>query len=111
MRVARELDVQHAQDGVRQILTDPVSGYGATGVTDVVCNEGRNPAVKQGGSFMCEVTVDGAKRKVDRGVPRRRWNLRGRRAAIIAKVKGPEPALLTHRRRKPARTAKADCLL
>lgn len=59
-----ELDVTHAQDGVRQVLTDPINGYGREDVTAVRCNNGVNPTVKKGGSFTCLVTVDGDQRQV-----------------------------------------------
>lgn len=59
-----ELDVTRAQEGVRQILTDPINGYGREQVTDVRCNNGVNPRVQRGASFSCAVTVDGAQRQV-----------------------------------------------
>ncbi|ORB01138.1 hypothetical protein BST33_09735 [Mycolicibacter minnesotensis] len=59
-----ELDVLRAQDGVRQVLTDPIDGYGREGVTNVRCNNGVNPTVRNGTSFICSVTVDGAQRQV-----------------------------------------------
>lgn len=59
-----ELDVTHAQDGVRAVLTDPIDGYGRDDVTDVRCNNGVNPRVRRGGGFSCVVTVDGAQRRV-----------------------------------------------
>lgn len=61
---AVELDVLKAQDGVQQVLTDPINGYGREGVTDVRCNNGVNPTVRKGSSFTCAVTVDGAQRQV-----------------------------------------------
>jgi hypothetical protein len=60
-----ELDVDKAQIGVRQVLTDPINGYGRDNVTGVRCNNGRNPVVRKGASFTCEVNVDGAKRHVN----------------------------------------------
>ncbi len=59
-----ELDVLKAQDGVRQVLTDPINGYGRDNVTNVRCNNGVNPTVRKGASFSCVVTVDGAQRQV-----------------------------------------------
>lgn len=59
-----ELDVNAAQAGVQQILTDPINGYGRDDVTDVRCNHGRNPIVKAGNGFTCDVTVAGVKRQV-----------------------------------------------
>lgn len=59
-----ELDVNAAQAGVRQILTDPINGYGRDNVTDITCNNGSNPTIRAGGGFSCEVVVDGANRQV-----------------------------------------------
>ncbi|WP_197495324.1 DUF4333 domain-containing protein [Mycobacterium kyorinense] len=59
-----ELDVNKAQVGVRQILTDPVYGYGRNNVSTVSCNHGRNPVVQKGGTFTCEVHINGTKRQV-----------------------------------------------
>ncbi|MEO6792368.1 MAG: DUF4333 domain-containing protein [Mycobacterium sp.] len=59
-----ELDVTAAQEGVRQVLTDPINGYGRDNVTDVRCNNGVNPTVRKGRTFTCAVTVDGAQRQV-----------------------------------------------
>jgi hypothetical protein len=58
------LDVSKAEAGVQRILVDPVEGYGATSVTDVVCNDGADPEIKKGSTFTCEVVVDGRKRRV-----------------------------------------------
>jgi hypothetical protein len=58
------LNVSTAQAGVQRILTDPVDGYGATSVSDVVCNDGDDPEIKKGATFTCEVVVDGRKRHV-----------------------------------------------
>lgn len=58
------LDLTTAREGVAQVLVDPVTGYGATSVTSVACNEGRNPEVQEGNSFVCDVVVDGTPRKV-----------------------------------------------
>ena len=62
--VTKQLDVTKAQAGVQQILTDETNGYGAKNVKDVKCNGGKNPEVKKGGSFDCNVSIDGAPRKV-----------------------------------------------
>lgn len=59
----KELNVTKAEAGVRQILSDSTLGYGID-VTDVKCNGGDNPVVKKGETFSCDVTVDGAKRRV-----------------------------------------------
>ena len=60
----KALDVSRAEAGVRRILTDPVDGYGATSVSDVECNNGRDPEITKGGTFTCAVVVDGRKRSV-----------------------------------------------
>jgi hypothetical protein len=62
--VTTKLDVNKAQQGVQQILTDEASGYGAKNVSDVKCNNGQNPTVKKGDTFTCEVSIDGTKRQV-----------------------------------------------
>ena len=62
--VTTKLDVNKAQQGVQQILTDESNGYGAKNVKDVKCNNGQNPAVKKGDTFTCEVSIDGTKRQV-----------------------------------------------
>jgi Domain of unknown function (DUF4333) len=58
------LNVSKAEQAVKQVITDPVTGYGVAGVTDVKCNNGRNPAAKKGAGFTCEVTVAGKKHQV-----------------------------------------------
>ncbi|MCV7314300.1 DUF4333 domain-containing protein [Mycolicibacillus parakoreensis] len=60
-----ELDVHAAEDGVRQVLTDPTTGYGASDVTDVRCNDGKNPTIKADATFTCEATIAGTKRTVE----------------------------------------------
>jgi Domain of unknown function (DUF4333) len=62
--VTTKLDIDSAQSGVQQILTDEANGYGAKNVKDVKCNDGQNPTVEKGGTFDCEVSVDGTKRQV-----------------------------------------------
>jgi hypothetical protein len=62
--VTTKLDVNAAQTGVQQILTDEANGYGAKNVKDVKCNDGQNPTVKKGDTFNCEVSIDGTKRQV-----------------------------------------------
>ena len=62
--VTTKLDVNKAQQGVQQILTDESNGYGAKNVKDVKCNNGQNPQVKKGDTFNCEVSIDGTKRQV-----------------------------------------------
>jgi hypothetical protein len=60
-----ELDVASAQAGVAEILSDPVNGYGANDVADVVCNNGDNPVIEAGRGFRCEVRVNGQQREVE----------------------------------------------
>lgn len=62
--VTTTLDVDAAQTGVQQILTDEANGYGATNVRDVQCNDGVSPVVKKGDTFTCQVSIDGTKRQV-----------------------------------------------
>ncbi|HKV21166.1 MAG TPA: DUF4333 domain-containing protein [Mycobacterium sp.] len=62
--VTTKLDVDAAQSGVQQILTDESNGYGAKNVKDVKCNDGQSPTVKKGETFDCEVSIDGTKRQV-----------------------------------------------
>ena len=58
------LNVSKAESGVQRILVDPADGYGATSVTNVVCNNGNDPEIKKGATFTCDVVVDGRKRQV-----------------------------------------------
>ena len=62
--VTTKLDVNKAQAGVQQVLTDETTGYGAKNVKDVKCNHGQDPIVKKGGSFDCDVNIDGASKHV-----------------------------------------------
>ncbi len=62
--VTTTLDVDAAQTGVQQILTDEANGYGAKNVKDVRCNDGVSPEVKKGDTFTCQVSIDGTKRQV-----------------------------------------------
>lgn len=62
--VTTTLDVDAAQTGVQQILTDEANGYGAKNVRDVSCNGGVSPEVRKGDTFTCDVSVDGTKRQV-----------------------------------------------
>jgi hypothetical protein len=63
--VTTKLDLNKAQAGVQQILTDQTNGYGAKNVKDVKCNQGKgDPVVKKGDSFTCDVSIDGTKRHV-----------------------------------------------
>jgi Domain of unknown function (DUF4333) len=62
--ITTELDVNKAQTGVQQILTDQVNGYGVKNVKDVKCNDGKNPTVKKGETFNCDASVDGQHKQV-----------------------------------------------
>ena len=62
--VTTKLDVNKAQSGVQQILSDETNGYGAKNVKDVKCNHGQNPTVKKGATFDCDVSIDGAQKHV-----------------------------------------------
>ena len=62
--VTTKLDVSKAQAGVQQVLSDETNGYGAKNVKDVSCNHGQDPVVKKGGTFDCDVNIDGAKKHV-----------------------------------------------
>jgi len=62
--VTTKLDVNKAQEGVQQILSDEANGYGAKNVQDVKCNGGENPKVQKNSTFTCEVSIDGTKRQV-----------------------------------------------
>ncbi len=62
--VTTKLDVNKAQTGVQQVLTDETNGYGAKNVKDVKCNGGSDPTVKKGGTFDCTVSIDGAQKHV-----------------------------------------------
>ncbi|MBV9515996.1 MAG: DUF4333 domain-containing protein [Mycobacteriaceae bacterium] len=59
------LDMNTAQAGVQQILTDQTTGYGLDNVSNIKCNDGKNVTAKKGSSFMCDVTVDGKNQKVN----------------------------------------------
>ncbi|ABK71457.1 DUF4333 domain-containing protein [Mycolicibacterium smegmatis] len=58
------LDVRQAEAGVAEILSDPVYGYGANDVAAVACNNGKNPRVEVGSTFMCAVDINGTVRQV-----------------------------------------------
>jgi uncharacterized protein DUF4333 len=60
----KSLDVAKVQAGVLQTLADPSSGYGANTVTEVSCNNGRNPSATKGTTFTCDAVVNGAPRHV-----------------------------------------------
>ncbi|MCV7255204.1 DUF4333 domain-containing protein [Mycobacterium hackensackense] len=58
------IDVAQAEAGVREILSDPINGYGSNTISAMRCNGGKNPAAAKGDSFTCEVEIDGAVRHV-----------------------------------------------
>jgi hypothetical protein len=58
------LDVAKIQAGVLQTLSDPAGGYGANTVSDVSCNNGRNPNADKGTTFTCDAIVNGVQRHV-----------------------------------------------
>jgi hypothetical protein len=62
--VTTKLDVNKAQQGVQQILTDQTNGYGVKKADNVKCNNGQNPTVRKGDSFTCDVSVDGQHKQV-----------------------------------------------
>lgn len=62
--VTTKLDVNKANAGVQQILTDETNGYGAKNVKDVKCNNGSDPTVKKGAVFDCTLSIDGAAKHV-----------------------------------------------
>ncbi|ERR1700759_2701465 len=62
--VTTKLDVNKAQAGVQQVLSDETNGYGAKNVQNVKCNHGQNPTVKKGATFDCDVSIDGAAKHV-----------------------------------------------
>jgi Domain of unknown function (DUF4333) len=62
--VTTKLDVNKAQAGVQQILTDQTNGYGVKSADNVKCNNGQDPTVKKGDTFTCDVSVDGQHKQV-----------------------------------------------
>ena len=55
-RETKKLAVAEIQTEVRKVLVDRVTGYTSGDITNVTCNNGQDPTVKQGGSFTCNVT-------------------------------------------------------
>lgn len=55
--VTKQLDVISVQADVTRILSDP-AGYRARSVSDVACNDGQNPIIAKGGTFICQATID-----------------------------------------------------
>jgi len=56
---AKQLDVAKAQQGVAEVLLDPINGYGAEQVSQVSCNGGTNPPIVDGRTFTCQAVIDG----------------------------------------------------
>jgi hypothetical protein len=56
---ADKLDMTATQAGVRNVLTDPTSGYGLADVKDVTCNHGVDPTIAKGTTFTCDLTISG----------------------------------------------------
>jgi hypothetical protein len=57
-------DVAKIQAGVLQTLSDPAGGYGANTVSDVSCNNGRDPNADKGTTFTCDAIVNSVQRHV-----------------------------------------------
>ena len=62
--VTTKLDVNAAQKGVQQILTDQTNGYGVKSADNIKCNNGQNPDVEKDKTFTCDVSVDGQHKTV-----------------------------------------------
>jgi hypothetical protein len=60
----KDLDVGQAEAGVAHVLMDPVNGYGANSVSNVRCNDGKNPDAKKGSVFKCQALVNGDQRQI-----------------------------------------------
>lgn len=63
-RATTVISVEQAEEGVRQILSDPINGYGANRISALRCNDGKNPPAAKGDSFTCAVEIDGTVRSV-----------------------------------------------
>jgi hypothetical protein len=55
----KKVAVAGVQTEVQQILVDRVTGYTASDIKDIKCNNGQDPTVKKGDSFSCDVNVRG----------------------------------------------------
>lgn len=58
------INVERAEAGVREILSDPINGYGANSISALRCNDGKDPSATKGDSFTCAVEIDGTIRHV-----------------------------------------------
>ncbi|MFV8316660.1 DUF4333 domain-containing protein [Mycobacterium sp. 23] len=63
-RDSKKVAVAGVQTQVEQTLVDRITGYSSGDISDVRCNDGRDPTVKKGGSFTCDVTVRGQRRQL-----------------------------------------------
>lgn len=63
-RDATVINVEQAEAGVREILSDPINGYGANSISALRCNDGKDPPATKGDSFTCAVEIDGTIRQV-----------------------------------------------
>ena len=82
--VTTKLDVNKANAGVQQILTDETSGYGAKNVKDVKCNGGSDPIVKKGGHLRLQRQHRRRAAPRHGDFPGRQGHLRGRPASVVA---------------------------
>jgi hypothetical protein len=55
----KKVAVADVQTEVQQVLVDRITGYDSSDITNVRCNNGQDPTVKNGGSFTCKVSVRG----------------------------------------------------
>ncbi|MEX7473045.1 DUF4333 domain-containing protein [Mycobacterium adipatum] len=58
------IPLAQAEAGVREILTDPINGYGTNSISALRCNDGKDPSATKGASFTCAVEIDGTVRHV-----------------------------------------------
>lgn len=63
-RETKKLAVAEVQTEVQKVLVDRVTGYTSSDITNVACNNGQDPTVKQGGSFTCNVTDRGKQHRL-----------------------------------------------
>ncbi|OBK29812.1 hypothetical protein A5634_17295 [Mycobacterium asiaticum] len=55
----KKVAVASVQTEVQQVLVDRITGYDEGDIGEIRCNNGKDPTVKKGGSFTCDVTVRG----------------------------------------------------
>jgi hypothetical protein len=63
-REIKKLAVAEVQTEVQKVLVDRVTGYTSSDITNVACNNGQDPTVKQGGSFTCDVSDRGKQHRL-----------------------------------------------